>query len=1240
MRRALSPGHFGGPFAADEPPPPKKCYFPPAPSRVPREGPPRPLSRAELIPQPRGAETSPTCEQASPRSPATSRRTGPRQSFQRSARPASAASQRALTPSPPSPTQEFVSGKQSRAFRIVEPPQVETETCKRREKQTWSATGFDHVHGSLATILRRLPSQPLDRKFGAVSDMLQRYEVDADTVALLDTLSEFVDDGGGLRDPHGFPGPSRTMRTCVVLDQLLLHLTRAYPPLKQITFDVRAALYDAVYIVAPADSKCGQIPPFENSGDPQEVDELLSRYDTRTYYQGVRELTTRLRGGGVGIEFEQEERKREKRAGCVDRAVVHWQRQYRALLLRAWRQHVAHQRELQRGSEREASMQRQIADRDKKIRSSEEQIWRLESELRKLKDTSELERRLEEASEMEQNLQRQLRHIRDEVHAAEAKKQRLEQDVGQCLGTLDAVCDALQPPRFKEFEVQKAVQDALTGKCVTPQFLMQVLNSVLDNAPDRLRKPSGDPFRIHTFSTPRVLMDPYIVVMHVLAPGAVPVEAATECLRRDEHDVVGKARQVLFFGKLLGIDLAITPKEFTNLFTAPQHIAYSTMLISRLCDPISIDHGARRAQGWFGAFDEPTFSVTKRACFSSFMHRTSQDQQPRRSLIAEGESSPRRGSASLRIRGRGEEDFGVRMTSPTSSGIGVISQRRASGLTRRTSRSAQGGVWKVSVETPQPAGDTRASPDTKDAFLAQLALGQGTEDSPWDLIASHSFRELKQVSFTMEVVPELVLSAKSSAAVMTAAANFRRLSASTQHDGEGIEPAAAASAVVAQTDTPPRTSLKGAYDAVLDVVQELTKGTQRVQEAIAARWKWNALAHTCLRVSLNALLDKLMARAPSDLTPLEQLWLPAFCNPDQLEISDLLETEPPTESLSLQRTLMEDYRLIRRIFMSAAEGEEEGDPRVPRESLWRLLETSHVHTAFPRFTRGVFDDVCRRTTRDASMLTPSDWMTVIVWVAHFVFAANPSMLLHEKVDWLFDRHIICYASVGDPTQCRETVYRTDVHAVISDYTVQLQVVFNHYSGGKNDVRVDDFLTLLTDCGLLPTRTEYARGQVEGKLKEVKCRDIFINIQVTSGERVITTANYATFVEILVAVAMYAFAHQPYVMLFRLVRRFVEAHLLLPLRHVIPELRRHTAEAAVSRSTRRAQHGTPGALGSPPTQGRRPSGTLSPMSERTRASFNDRKSPRAGQRSPKRELSSKHFPRASAAPQARRRSQQA
>lgn len=49
-------------------------------------------------------------------------------------------------------------------------------------------------------------------------------------------------------------------------------------------------------------------------------------------------------------------------------------------------------------------------------------------------------------------------------------------------------------------------------------------------------------------------------------------------------------------------------------------------------------------------------------------------------------------------------------------------------------------------------------------------------------------------------------------------------------------------------------------------------------------------------------------------------------------------------------------------------------------------------------------------------------------------------LLHEKIDWMFDRHIICYSNLTDPTQFREYVYRSDVQSVVLDYTVQLQAV--------------------------------------------------------------------------------------------------------------------------------------------------------------------------------------------------------
>lgn len=73
-------------------------------------------------------------------------------------------------------------------------------------------------------------------------------------------------------------------------------------------------------------------------------------------------------------------------------------------------------------------------------------------------------------------------------------------------------------------------------------------------------------------------------------------------------------------------------------------------------------------------------------------------------------------------------------------------------------------------------------------------------------------------------------------------------------------------------------------------------------------------------------------------------------------IDDLLAMEPPTEKLSIQQTLTEDYRLICRIFMRSSNGET-GDPRMEKDTMWQLLDDSQLPSAFPHFSRAEFDRI-------------------------------------------------------------------------------------------------------------------------------------------------------------------------------------------------------------------------------------------------------------------------------------------
>lgn len=110
--------------------------------------------------------------------------------------------------------------------------------------------------------------------------------------------------------------------------------------------------------------------------------------------------------------------------------------------------------------------------------------------------------------------------------------------------------------------------------------------------------------------------------------------------------------------------------------------------------------------------------------------------------------------------------------------------------------------------------------------------------------------------------------------------------------------------------------------------------------------------------------------------------------------------------------------------------------------------------------------------------------------------------------------------------------------------------------------------MLVQCGIIPSREERARRQTtEGKLKESMCRDIFIQIQDTSGEVSHTSANFTTWIEILVALSVYMYAHQPHITLFRVVRRFIERNLLRGARECVAELHTFTTDSIVSHSKR-------------------------------------------------------------------------
>eukprot|EP00755_Sulcionema_specki_P040115 Sspe_Gene.114098::Locus_99325_Transcript_2_3_Confidence_0.400_Length_311::g.114098::m.114098 len=67
-------------------------------------------------------------------------------------------------------------------------------------------------------------------------------------------------------------------------------------------------------------------------------------------------------------------------------------------------------------------------------------------------------------------------------------------------------------------------------------------------------------------------------------------------------------------------------------------------------------------------------------------------------------------------------------------------------------------------------------------------------------------------------------------------------------------------------------------------------------------------------------------------------------------------------------------------------------------------------------------------------------------------------------------------------------------AVLQDYQLQLRTIFDHYTSGKSLMSLAEFTSMLVDSGLVPTAVEKARQQIEGKLKEAVCCDIFIHLQ--------------------------------------------------------------------------------------------------------------------------------------------------
>ena len=207
---------------------------------------------------------------------------------------------------------------------------------------------------SLARSHERLHGSPLHQRWNVLALWLdsrcenvavrEMKQVAVEIWRQLTTMphSSLIVDSDGEQSPSsGHPTGFRTAVAFLLLEQILHVVAHAHPEIERITTLIRDELLLAVYISGDSlqVALSASFAPLRDPTDIEEQRRLISRYYGKTFFQGVRALSTKLHASS--LKYENAERTKEKQMRLMDRIASYWQRRVCSMMFYAWKGHVA-----------------------------------------------------------------------------------------------------------------------------------------------------------------------------------------------------------------------------------------------------------------------------------------------------------------------------------------------------------------------------------------------------------------------------------------------------------------------------------------------------------------------------------------------------------------------------------------------------------------------------------------------------------------------------------------------------------------------------------------------------------------------------------------------------------------------------------------------------------------------------------------------------------------------------------
>eukprot|EP01062_Namystynia_karyoxenos_P041066 TRINITY_DN2988_c0_g2_i2.p1 TRINITY_DN2988_c0_g2~~TRINITY_DN2988_c0_g2_i2.p1 ORF type:complete len:951 (+),score=360.58 TRINITY_DN2988_c0_g2_i2:1658-4510(+) len=476
-----------------------------------------------------------------------------------------------------------------------------------------SASGFAHLVRTLRRLLPSVRGNGLGEKWRAVGDWCSRYEEDLDAAAVADASSFIL--GGGLAPTSptrgaGSPGGTRRRiiaAACTSLDLIFAFLARAHPLLAPAAREVRKVLLNSCFS-GPDAAAPAPVPAIWKlrKRDASEMNDAL--VVARQSYEGrhplgpmVDALKSKL--GAVAGDVESQASQIDKLMAVMYRGIGFWQNQLLKRLLRGWRAYMRF--------ERAAARDRHAADRAARRVKEEAQQQAAKKQAQALAELQEdFQGKLEHMDQAMKKMRQEVEESRRRAVTAERHAEELELRFEGERKQLQLRVEDLVAQREEWREAALAVfhqhsfvpawekyrQDDLEQFAVVlgvphrhdrpEQSAKPVDRQLLDwvNAMIALCRPE-DSDRLHAESFmhgQHKLIDPYVVVMHCMAPELVSKEIVDQQLACNS-DLL-KAQMFLNAARLFGLDLPVEAAELVNPTSTPQHVLIVCLLFHRFAD--------------------------------------------------------------------------------------------------------------------------------------------------------------------------------------------------------------------------------------------------------------------------------------------------------------------------------------------------------------------------------------------------------------------------------------------------------------------------------------------------------------------------------------------------------------------------------------------------------------------------------------------------------------------------------